>query len=248
MLHTDGAPVTKAQGKSLWPVQATFCEIPPPLRDHHQAVLVFGAWLGNHHPDRNLLWKRIVEEVEQLFKQEIVVNIAHQPVKFVVRVQLITFDLPALATNCNIIQYNGYHACPFCIIKGECYEKQIIYPHFEQKHKEKTEADFIKYGSTNHSRVTTLVIKGPTPLMQIASLPLQITIDYMHLVCSGHIKTLIGYWNRMLLPSVFGEAAAYLSSVILPHRFNYQFPSLLLYNTWKTKMFRSLDLMSLSND
>ncbi|CAF2859395.1 unnamed protein product [Rotaria sp. Silwood2] len=55
MLHTDGAPVTKFRGKSLWPIQAILCEIPLPIRNHKQAIMIFGAWLSTHHPDRNIL-------------------------------------------------------------------------------------------------------------------------------------------------------------------------------------------------
>lgn len=240
MLHTDGAPVTKFHSKSLWPIQGTFCEIPPPIRDHQKAVLMLGAWLGIHHPDRNLLWTTIVEEIRRLFEEEIVVKVNHRSMKFIVRVQFVIFDLPALAMNCNIIQYNGYHACPFCIIKGDCCEKQIVYPHSVCKYNSKTANDYIRHGSMNHSGVTTIGIKGPTPLMEILSLPVQICIDYMHLVCSGHVKTLIGYWHKMLLPSVFIQASDYVTSIILPHSFNYQFSPLLLYGTWKTKMFRSV--------
>ena len=113
MLHTDGVPITKIAGKSLWPIQATLCEIPPPIRNHKQAIMIFGAWLGNRHPDRKLLWKNIVKQIQQLFDDEITVMINKRQIKFVVRIQLITFDLPALALTCNFIQYNGYNACSF---------------------------------------------------------------------------------------------------------------------------------------
>jgi hypothetical protein len=64
LLHTDGAPLVKVGGKSLWPIQATLVEIPPPLRDHNSAVMVFGAWLGGVHPDRDLLWANVVTQIK----------------------------------------------------------------------------------------------------------------------------------------------------------------------------------------
>ena len=60
MLYTDGASITKFGGKSLWPIQATLCEIPPQLRDHKQAIMIFGVWLSTRHPDRNLLVQDVV--------------------------------------------------------------------------------------------------------------------------------------------------------------------------------------------
>ncbi|CAF1523301.1 unnamed protein product, partial [Adineta steineri] len=58
----------------------------------------------------------------------------------------------------------------------------------------------------------------------------------MHLVCSGHFKTLITYWERILLPGVFDQGSNYLISIILPHSFKYQFMPLIQYHQWKTKM------------
>jgi hypothetical protein len=237
MLHIDGAPISQFGNKSLWPIQGTLCEIPPPLRDHKKAVMIFGAWLGKHHPDINLLWKKIVNQFQKLFDDEIIITINKRPVKFIVRIQYVTFDLPALASNCNIIQFNGYHACPFCTVPGKAIGKQVFYPHSSTQYPCKTTDDYRRYG-TNSSSTTTLGIKGPTPLTDILLFPVQIVIDFMHLACSGHMKTLIGYWHKMLLPRVFTEASDYLTSIILPHNFNHQFMPLIDYNNWKTKLFR----------
>ncbi|CAF1556452.1 unnamed protein product [Adineta steineri] len=43
LLHTDGAPVTKTGGKSLWPVQATIAERLPPVRDYVNATMIFAV-------------------------------------------------------------------------------------------------------------------------------------------------------------------------------------------------------------
>ncbi|CAF3874898.1 unnamed protein product [Rotaria sp. Silwood1] len=134
MLHTDGAPVTKVGGKSLWPVQCTLVEIPPPLRDRVDATMIFGAWLGGTHPNRDLLWSKIVEQISDLFKNGItIITNAGKNLKFSIRAQLVTFDLPALAQNCNIIQYNGYDACPDCNIHGIAIDRQVVYPHSKKK-------------------------------------------------------------------------------------------------------------------
>lgn len=237
LLHIDGAPVTKFGGKSLWPIQATLCEIPPPLRDHKKAVMVFGAWLSSRHPDIRLLWTKVVDQLQQVFRDKIIVKINRRSVEFVVRIQLITFDLPALALNCNIIQFNGYYACPFCIAPGKLIDKQVFYPYSQTSYVSKTADDYQRFGS-DVSSTTTLGIKGPTPLTNVLLFPCQIAIDFMHLSCSGHVKTLIGYWHKMLLPRVFQEASDYLTSIILPHNFNHQLMPLLDYSNWKTKYFR----------
>ncbi|CAF3874880.1 unnamed protein product [Rotaria sp. Silwood1] len=60
----------------------------------------------------------------------------------------------------------------------------------------------------------------------------------MHLVCSGHFKIVITYWEKILLPGVFEQSSNYLISITLPHSFKYQFSPLVQYSQWKTKMFR----------
>jgi hypothetical protein len=63
LLQTDGAPLVKLGAKSLWPIQATIAEIPPPVRDYKSGVMVLGAWLGSTHPSRDLLWRKIVDQI-----------------------------------------------------------------------------------------------------------------------------------------------------------------------------------------
>lgn len=239
LLHTDGATVTKVGGKSLWPIQGTIAEIPPPIRDRNDAVMVFGAWLGACHPNRNLLWSSVVEQIEDLCKNGIILKSDNgKRIKFDVRVQLITFDLPALAQNCNIIQFNGYDGCPYCKVHGSAIGTQIFYPHAATPAAKKTNDDYMRLSRPNLPRTNSLGIKGPTPLTKILVFPLQICADYMHLVCSGHFKTLVNYWSNLLLPNVFEQASNYLSSITLPHSFGYQFMPLTEFNNWKTKYFR----------
>ena len=239
LLHTDGAPVTKMGSKSLWPIQCTIAEIPPPIRDRIDATMVLGVWLGGSHPHRDLFWRDVVDQIRLLYNNGIIVeNNEGQNFKFRVRCQLITFDLPALAHSCNIIQFNGYYGCPFCDLRGIAIQRQVFYPFSPTSSKLKTDKEYSRYSTNDRSILNNIGIKGPTPLTDILILPDQVALDYMHLVCSGHVKTLIGYWERILLPNVFAEASQYLTTVIIPHMFGYQFLPLAHYSQWKTKMFR----------
>ncbi|CAF3381159.1 unnamed protein product, partial [Rotaria socialis] len=239
MLHADGAPVTKVGGKSLWPIQCTLVEIPPPMRDRADATMILGAWLGGTHPNRDLLWCYIVQQIHDLFKNGIIISTdAGEKLKFNIRAQYATFDLPALAQNCNIIQFNGYDACPDCDIHGIAIGRQVFYPYSATPAAPKTDHDYTTLSIQNTTVTASKGIKGPTPLTKILVFPDQIAIDYMHLVCSGHFKTLITYWEKNLLPGVFDQSSNYLISIILPHSFRYQFIPLVQYSQWKTKMFR----------
>jgi hypothetical protein len=69
MLHTDGAPITKIGNKSLWPIQCTIAEIPPPVRDRVNATMIFAVWLGGTHPNRELFWTEVVNQRTGAHKQ-----------------------------------------------------------------------------------------------------------------------------------------------------------------------------------
>lgn len=239
MLHTDGAPVTKVGGKSLWPVQCTIVEIPPPIRDSTNATMILAAWLGGSHPNRNHLWNNIVDQITQLLKNGInIVTDDGKIITFNVRVQFITFDLPALAHHCNIIQFNGYNACPDCTMPGVLVDRQVMYPYTQDPFPPKLDKDYINESTKQQPTTAIKGIKGPTPLTNILIFPIQIAKDYMHLVCSGHMKTLLTYWKNHMLSNVFDRSSNYLVSVILPHSFGYQFMPLIQFHQWKTKMFR----------
>ena len=239
MLHTDGAPVTKVGGKSLWPVQCTLAGIPPPVRDRVDATMIFGAWLGDTHPNRDLLWRYIVEQIRDLFRNGItIITDSVEKLRFTIRAQYVTFDLPALAQNCNIIQFNGYDGCPDCNVHGIAIERQVFYPYSAIPVAPKTDHDYTTLSIKKTTVAASKGIKGPTPLTNILIFPDQIAKDCMHLVCSGHFRTLVTYWEKFLLPAIFDQCSNYLVSILLPHSFRYQFIPLTYYSQWKTKMFR----------
>lgn len=97
--------------------------------------MISGAGLGGTHPNRNVLWKNVVDQIMDLLKNEVSVIIEQgKTISISVRVQLVTFDLPALAHHCNIIQYNGYHGCPDCTIPGVAIDWQVVYPYSQDPH------------------------------------------------------------------------------------------------------------------
>ena len=239
MLHTDGAPVTKVGGKSLWPIQCTLVEIPPPIRDSANATMILGAWLGGTHPNRNDLWQNVVDQITDLLKHGISVATEQgKTISFSIRVQLVNFDLPALAHHCNIIQFNGYYACPDCTIRGVAIDRQVVYPYSPDPFPPKLDKDYKSASMQDQTTVVMKGIKGSTPLTDILVFPVQIAKDYMYLACSGHMKTLLNYWKNCMLANVFDQSSTYLMSVVLPHSFGYQFMPLSQYHQWKTKMFR----------
>ncbi|CAF1557829.1 unnamed protein product, partial [Didymodactylos carnosus] len=165
---------------------------------------ILGAWLGGTHPNRDFLWDKIVQQIYELLQSGIKVTTDNdKQLKFSIRVQYATFDLTALAQNCNIIQFNGYYTCSDCTIQGVAIGRQIFYPYSPVSSPRKTDHDYLTLSTQNLPAARAMGIKGPTPLTKLLLFPDQVAKHYMHLVCSGHFKTLITYWERILLPGVF---------------------------------------------
>lgn len=64
----------------------------------------------------------------------------------------------------------------------------------------------------------------------------------MHLIYHGHVKSLLASWKYMFGNEVFENGSKFLSNIILPHSFKYQFFSLTDFYTWKAKMLRDFFL------
>lgn len=84
--------------------------------------------------------------------------------------------------------------------------------------------------------------KGPTPLLAILKIPNQTPYDSMHLIYHGHVHTLLKAWRDMFGKAVFESGSTFLSNVILPHLFRYQFFPLSDFSNWKAKMLRDFFL------
>ena len=137
-------------------------EIPPPMRDHISAVMIFSAWLGSTHPNRELLWNNVVEQLQNLSKNGLIIKLDNnKKIKFNIRVQMVTFDLPALAHNCNITQFNDYNACPFCKIHGHAIGRQVFYSFSSIRAPPKTDLDYLQLSTIDLLRLGSFVCSLP---------------------------------------------------------------------------------------
>lgn len=98
----------------------------------------------------------------------------------------------------NMVQFNGFYGCPYCLEKGRCPEglRNLVYP-FEEEinlrnntliRKQMEEADL--------QRVNVMGIKGSSVLCSLQKFNLVdgIAIDYMHSVLLGVVKFMVSLW------------------------------------------------------
>lgn len=114
-VNTDGSPVFTSSGASVWPIQFTVNELPVPQR--FQVSVLAGLWFGKGHPNMTLFFGKFVEGVKSMQP----VTWQHEGTEHSSRAYILCccVDAPARASVQNMVLFNGYYGCPWCLIKGD---------------------------------------------------------------------------------------------------------------------------------
>ncbi|CAF2890961.1 unnamed protein product [Rotaria sp. Silwood2] len=117
---------------------------------------------------------------------------------------------------------------------------QGVYPYDQNNGSRRVHEEVVSSGREAEQRLMPIDgIKGVSPMLQILTYPDQIIYDYMHLVCLGHMVTLIKRWLPLLERSSLAEINTLLESIRLPHnvhaKFNYSISDV---SEWHAKHFR----------
>ncbi|CAF2985812.1 unnamed protein product, partial [Rotaria sp. Silwood2] len=99
-------------------------EIPPPLRENVNNILLLGLWHSPVTPPCALLLNKIVDNIKLLIATGINVVIKDEIIHFSLNVQLFNGDLPARAKVNRMVNHNGFYACSRCLFEGE----RCLYP------------------------------------------------------------------------------------------------------------------------
>ena len=139
---------------------------------------------------------------------------------------------------CEWIQFN---CCQIFLLTGVAIGRQVYFPLLKKLEKLK-DHQFHLRNSMLDGRRSVQGRKGLTPLSSILLLPQQSPYDSMHLVCHGHVKTLLKSWREMFPKELFDNGLTLLSRVVLPHSFKYQFSAMIDFSNWKAKVLRDFFL------
>lgn len=58
VLHTDGAPLIRTTKQSIWPLFGSIIEIPPPLREYQNNIILLALWSSKAKPEVNTFLKK----------------------------------------------------------------------------------------------------------------------------------------------------------------------------------------------
>lgn len=126
MVHSDGAPLVKLSKQSLWPCFASIVELPPPVREYYNNIVVLALWSSRVKPDPDVFLKETIEELKYLVKNGTSILIDDVEFQIVVRTQFFVSDLPAKSLFCRTISFNGYSACTECCSTGMSFVKELF--------------------------------------------------------------------------------------------------------------------------
>lgn len=180
-MNADGSPVFKSANNSIWPVQLTLNELPPHLR--WRAVVLPLLWYGAKHPNMTLLLQAFATQMDGLAQEGITWNAGGITVNSKVYCISSVADAPARAAMQNVMQYNGYFGCSWCLHPGVCIKGCIKYPVSIGAMDDRTEhgmvADMAEAAETKR---TVRGVKGPSPLLNVPgfNIVLSFSPDYMH--------------------------------------------------------------------
>ncbi|CAF3566226.1 unnamed protein product [Rotaria socialis] len=244
IVHTDGAPLVKLSKQSIWPCFASLVELTPPAREYQKNIVLLSLWTSKMKPDPNIFLQETIEELKSLINAGTSIFINGQEYEITLRTQYFVSDLPAKALFCKTINFNGYSACSECCSTGEWSTENnvVVYPFTRNNLTPRTHSTYLnaaKEAQTKSIRgkaVSIGGIKGLSTLLQIFEYPCQIVFDYMHLVCLGHVPSLIKRWCQNVDKSVVNSIDASLNQLRLPHNLNIPFlESVSNAGQWKAK-------------
>jgi hypothetical protein len=193
--NTDGIPVFKSSNYSIWPLQAFVNELPPFLRSKN--ILLLGLWFGQK-PIMNIFLRPFVEECRKLELHGFTFGNEILPRK--VFSLLLSADSPARAIVRNVKQFNGQYGCDWCEFEGETVPSNggppvRYYPHRTPVIM-RTAKKQAAYALEATPKDPIKGVKGMTlaDLLPTFDTVRGTTTDYMHSVCQGVVKLMVGLW------------------------------------------------------
>ncbi|XP_074612396.1 uncharacterized protein LOC141866757 [Acropora palmata] len=210
-VNTDGVPIFKSSGFSLWPIFFEINELPPKKRRQVNNLVMGGLWFGEHKPVMGTFLKPFQEALSRLEIQGTTFQLPNKET-IMSKVYLVSgiFDLPAKSMVLEEIQYNGFCGCTYCVEAGKSVKAKDggrgwvhVYPFNDESetgHAERrTHKGTIANGKKSLQDPLGKPVFGVRGVCQFASLKYfdvvdGVAVDYMHGILLGVSKQLLKLW------------------------------------------------------
>lgn len=173
--NVDGLPLSKSSNSQVWPI---LCYSADKNRLIVSPVFPVGIFHGYSKPVLDEYFKELIKDYTQ-------VSSAYRNTAKII-IKSFVCDAPAKSFCTGIKNHNAYFGCSKCTQEGEYVQNRVTFP--KQCASLRTDETFRQKTDEDHHNCTTPLEKLNFDM--VSGFPL----DYMHLICLGVVKKLLGYW------------------------------------------------------
>ncbi len=229
-INIDGIPLSGSSKQELWPILAKIKELP------RANVGVIGLFAGPTKPQSvHEYLKDFIEELKLLMRDGLEYNERHYNVALP---DAFICDAPARAYLKCIKGHTGYSGCERCTEYG-VHLGTVVFP--ELTAPLRTDLTFDQQLDSEHHHNDIV-----SPLQELGiTMVSSFVLDYMHLVCLGHVRRIVHLWTKgplssRLSASTINMISDHLESIRanLPQNFSRKPRSLREYRNWKATEYR----------
>ena len=119
LFNTDGVPLFKSSGVSIWPIYLVINELPPVMRFSRRNMIIWGVWQSKGKPVFRTFLQPFIEHMNQLRTDGLIITVQGREILTRGMLLASTMDLQAKAYLADMTQHNGKHGCITCEDPGE---------------------------------------------------------------------------------------------------------------------------------
>ena len=187
VLFVDGASFQKTGAKgSIWAMFSCLLDLPPRLRMCYNNIVTHFI-VGASNFDLNEFFFIHMQGLKRISFDIYDICIEPKPIGLIA-------DLPALAKETNMIQYNGYFSCFQCLNPGERKGNSMTFKYSKNTPVRTNEIYKVQVQTARRDGAPFEGVKGPCFLSEILKIPDQILFDYMHTSCIGTLEHVLSLW------------------------------------------------------
>ena len=166
-------------------------DLPLNIRSKPENILLIALWDGSSKPDWSSFLDRHFQE--SCLNKEIPICVGGTQINIVLKLNTAVFDLPAMASILNHIQFNGKFGCVYCcspgtsVRIGKGYSRK--YGPVEGKLSDEQYEDYTNIAVATNQ--TIFGIKGKSCISDFIKLPSHVLLDPLHLLFENCTKSLI---------------------------------------------------------
>ena len=179
-LHIDGMSLFRGSSHQLWPI---LCRLLNPT----SRIFIVGLYCEMSKPtDVHRYLEDLIRELASLLSDGIIIRGSGVHCRIVLR--SVVADNPAKAMLKQVKHHSGLYSCHRCTQRGYCVHRRLIFP--STTGRLRNDIDF-----RNHRQRSHHTGSSPFEVLTVDMIDL-FPNDYMHSVCLGIMRRLIGLWRN----------------------------------------------------